>query len=169
MNIKGLEEKRNDLKGQLDAILDTAKAEERAMTTEEISKFDEIENEIKNIDATIEREEKRSMNENKEVKKDLTVEEREINSFAGYIRNAVTGLENRAEVNLEKGANGAIIPKTIVKKIMEKVEDISPVYKLATKYNIAGTVNVPKEDDTSDTITVAYATDMGLPHIAQSN
>ena len=42
---------------------------------------------------------------------------------------------------------------------MTKVEEISPIYKLATKYNIAGTVNVPKEDETSDTITVAYATE----------
>ena len=156
MNIKGLEEKRIDLKGQMEALLDTAKTEERAMTSEEINKFDELENEIKNIDATIEREEKRNMNENKETK-DLTVEERDINSFAGYIRNAVT--ENRAEVNLAKGDNGAIIPKTIVKKIMEQVEDISPIYKLATKYHIAGIVNIPKEDNTSDTITVAFATE----------
>jgi HK97 family phage major capsid protein len=159
MNIKALEEKRNDLKGQMDAILDKAKAEVRAMTSEEIADFDKLENEIKNIDATIEREEKRNMNENKNVEKDLTVEERDVQSFANYIRNAVTGVENRAETNLAKGDNGAVIPKTIVKKIMEKVEDISPIYKLATKYHIAGIVNVPKEDNTSDTITVAYATE----------
>lgn len=159
MNIKGLEERRSDLKGQLEAMLDTAKAEERAMTSEEITKFDELENEIKNIDATIEREERTNMNENKEIVKDVTVEERDIKSFADYIRNAVTGLENRAETNLAKGDNGAVIPKTIVKKIMEKVEDISPIYKLATKYHIAGVINVPKEDETSDTITVAYATE----------
>ena len=159
MNIKGLEEKRNDLKGQLETMLDTAKAEVRAMTSEEITKFDELEAEIKNIDATIEREEKRNMNENKEITMDATVEQRDIKSFADYIRNAVTGLENRAETNLAKGDNGAVIPKSIVKKIMEKVEDISPIYKLATKYHIAGIVNVPKEDNTSDTITVAYATE----------
>ena len=159
MNIKGLEEKRNDLKGQMATMLDTAKAEERAMSSEEIAKFDEFENEIRNIDATIEREERISMNENKEITKDVTVEERDVKSFADYIRNAVTGLENRAETNLAKGDNGAVIPKTIVKKIMEKVEDISPIYKLATKYHIAGIVNVPKEDNTSDTITVAYATE----------
>ena len=159
MNIKGLEEKRSDLKGQMEAMLDTAKAEERAMTSEEITKFDELENEIKNIDATIEREEKRNMIENKEITKDVTVEERDVKSFADYIRNAVTGLENRAETNLVKGDNGAVIPKTIVKKIMDRVEDISPIYKLATKYHIAGTVNVPKEDNNSDTITVAYATE----------
>ena len=159
MNIKGLEERRSDLKGQLEAMLDTAKAEERAMTSEEITKFDELENEIKNIDATIEREERRNMNENKNVEMDVTVEERDVKSFADYIRNAVTGVENRAETALAKGDNGAVIPKTIVKKIMEKVEDVSPIYKLATKYHIAGLVNVPKEDNTSDTITVAYATE----------
>lgn len=156
MNIKALEEKRNDLKAQMEAMLDTAKAEERAMSSEEISKFDELENEIKNIDETIKREEKRNMLENKEVKQDLTIEERDINEFADYIRGAV---ENRAETNLTKGDNGAVIPKTIVNKIMSKVEDISPIYKLATKYHIAGVVNVPKEDETSGTITVAYATE----------
>ena len=117
MNIKGLEERRTDLKGQMEAMLDTAKAEERAMSSEEITKFDELETEIKNIDATIEREEKRNMIENKEITKDVTVEERDVKSFADYIRNAVTGLENRAETNLAKGDNGAVIPKTIVKKI----------------------------------------------------
>ena len=159
MNIKGLEEKRVDLAEQMNSLLDTAKKEERAMTSEEINKFDELENEIRNIDKTIEREEKRNTMENTEVKNNVTVEERDIKSFADYIRNQVTGLENRAETNLAKGDNGAVIPKTIVKKIMEMVEDISPIYKLATKYHIAGTVNVPKEDNTSDTITVAYATE----------
>ena len=159
MNIKGLEERRNDLKGQMSAMLDTAKAETRAMTSDEITKFDELEAEIRNIDETIKREEKRNIMENKEITKDVTVEERDVKSFADYIRNAVTGLENRAETNLAKGDNGAVIPKTIVKKIMEKVEDISPIYKLATKYNMGGVINVPKEDDTSDTITVAYATE----------
>ena len=159
MNIKGLEEKRNDLKEQMKTMLDTAKAEERAMTSEEIDKFDELEKEIVNIDKTIEREEKRNMEENKEVTKDVTVEERDVKSFAAYIRSAVSGIEQRAETNLAKGDNGAVIPKTIVKKIMEKVEDISPIYKLATKYNMGGTINVPKEDDSSDTITVAYATE----------
>lgn len=159
MNIKGLEERKIDLKSQMTTLLDNAKTEKRAMTSEEITKFDELENEFKNINETIEREEKRNMIENKEIKKDVTVEERDVQAFAGYIREKVTGLESRAETTLAKGDNGAVIPKTIVKKIMEKVEDISPIYKLATKYHIAGVVNVPKEDNTSDTITVAYATE----------
>jgi HK97 family phage major capsid protein len=157
MNIKGLEEKRIDLKDQMNTLLDTAKAEERAMSSEEIAKFDELEAEINNIDKTIEREEKRNIMENVVEKVEVTVEERDIKSFADYIRNQVAGLEERADVNLEKGTNGAVIPKTIVNKIMARVEEISPVYKLATKYHIAGTVNIPQEDNTSGTITVAYA------------
>ena len=46
MNIKGLEEKRNDLAEQMNALLDTAKAEVRAMTSEEITEFDRLETEI---------------------------------------------------------------------------------------------------------------------------
>ena len=157
MNIKGLEERKIDLKGQMEAILTTAKTEERALTGEEISKFDKFEIEIRNIDETIKREERINMNENKEIKQEMTIEEREIKSFEAYIRNQVIGLEERAEVNLTKGDNGAIIPKTIIKKIMERVENIAPIYKLATKYNIGGTIQIPAEDNTSGRITVAYA------------
>ena len=160
MSIKGLEEKRIDLQSQMSALLDTAKTEERALTDEEANKFDELEKEIRSIDATIEREEKRESMEKKETKvEELTVEERDVKDFASYIRSQVTGVESRAETNLTKTDNGAVIPKTIVKKIMSKVEDISPVYAKATKYNVGGTINVPKEDETSGTITVAYATE----------
>ena len=58
MNLKALEEKRNDLKSQMGEMLETSKKEARALTTEEASKFDEMEKEIKNIDATIERKER---------------------------------------------------------------------------------------------------------------
>ena len=64
MNRKGLEEKRNDLKAQMSALLETAKAEQRAMTETEISSFDELEKEIKSIDETIKREEKKTAMEN---------------------------------------------------------------------------------------------------------
>ena len=158
-NIKALEERRTDLVDQMNTLLDIAKNETRAMTSEEITQFDALESEIKNIDETIEREERRNAMENNEIKTEVTVEEREIKAFADYIRNHISGIESRAETNLAKGDNGAVIPKTIIKKIMEKVEDIAPIYKFATKYHIGGVVNVPKEDNTSDTITVAYATE----------
>lgn len=171
MNLKALEEKRNDLKSQMGEMLETSKKEERALTAEEASKFDEMEKEIKNIDATIERKERMESMELKEVKventRELTAEEKRMytsveerddyNSFAEYIR---CQAEKRADTsNLTKGDNGGVIPKTIVNKIIDKVEEISPVYKLATHYNIPGTAAIPTEDDSADSITVAFATE----------
>lgn len=159
MNVKGLEEKRNELVQEMSSLVENSKKEERAMTDTEVSRFDEVEKEIKNIDATIEREEKmNNMEEKIEKTEELSVEERDIKAFAGYIRSQVSGVETRTG-ELTKGDNGAVIPKTIIDKIIEKVEEISPVYQLATKYNIAGVVNVPKEDTSTDSITVAYATE----------
>lgn len=158
MNMKGLEEKRNDLKSQMTTLLETSKAEERAMTEEETSKFDELEKEIKNIDATIEREEKLESMENKQVKaeeRELTVEERDSKIFVDYVRGV---LENRADANLTTGNNGAIIPTTIAQKIITKAYDMSSVLKDATKYNTKGKLSVPKYGaDGSNDITMAYA------------
>jgi HK97 family phage major capsid protein len=158
MNRKGLEEKRNDLKSQMSSLLETAKAEERAMNEEEVAKFDEIEKEIKNIDATIEREEKVESMEEREVKveeRELTVEERDSKVFVDYIRGA---LENRAEANLTAGNNGAIIPTTIAQKVIAKAYDMSSVLKDATKYNTKGKISIPVYGaDGSNDIAMAYA------------
>ena len=158
MNRKGLEEKRNDLKSQMSALLETSKTEERAMTEEEVSKFDELEQEIKNIDATIEREEKIENMEEREIKveeRELTVEERDSKEFVGYIRNII---ENRADVNLTAGNNGAIIPKTIAQKVIAKVYDMSSILNDATKYNTKGNLSIPTYGaDGSNDIAMAYA------------
>ena len=154
MNIKGLEEKRNDLKSQLNSMLETAKAEERAFNEEEVSKFDEIEKEIKNIDATIEREEKVNNMEEKQVKmeeRELTVEERDNKEFDSYLRNR--------ESNLTVGDNGAVIPTSIVNKIISKVYDVCPILASSTKYNVKGKIQIPYYDADTNAITVAFATE----------
>ena len=157
MNRKGLEEKRNDLKGQMTSLLNNAKKENIAMTTKEVSTFDKLEKEIKDIDATLKREEMKNKMENKEMKKDATLEEREVKEFANYIRATV---ENRADAsNLTKSDNGAIIPQTIANKIIDKLKQISPVYARATKYKAKGTLVIPKVDDSTDDITVGYQTE----------
>ena len=156
---KALMERRADLQDMMENLLDTAKAETRALTSEEVEQFDKYEAEMKNIDATIEREERRSMAEERIVTEEMTVEERDYKAFAEFIRSSALGVETRTDVNLTKGDNGAVIPKTIINKIMDRVSEISPVYRLATKYNIAGTVNIPKEDNSASSITVAYGTE----------
>lgn len=155
MNIKGLEEKRNDLKSQMMALLETAKAEERAMAEDEVAKFDELENEIKDIDATIEREEKVNKMENKEIKNELSIEERESKLFVDHIRNII---ENRADANLTTSANGVIVPTTIAKKVIAKAYDMSSILKDATKYNTKGKISIPVYGaDGANDIAMAYA------------
>ena len=154
MNRKGLEEKRNDLKSQMTALVDTAKAEERAMTEEEVSNFDNLEKEVRNIDATIEREDKMNNLEQKEIKKEereLTVEERDNKEFDNYLRNRAS--------NLTVGDNGAVIPTSIVNKIIKKVYDVCPILERSTKYNVKGKIQIPYYDTETNAITVAFATE----------
>lgn len=159
MKLKGLTERRNSLADKMQGLLDKAKAEKRNLTSDEVREFDECENEINSLDEKIKAEERKINMDKKKTKQDgsLTPEERDIQAFAAYIRAQVTGVETRAETKLTKGDNGAVIPTTIIKKIIEKVEEISPVCKLATKYDVKGTAIIPKEDGTSDSITVTYA------------
>ena len=159
MNEKELIEKRNDLQSKMEGILNTAKVENREMNEEEIKNFDDTEKEIKNIDATLDRMAKMNKMENRKVedKKELTEEEKDIKNFATFIRNFVNGIQN--DTNLTKGDNGVVIPKTIARKIIDKVIEISPLYASATKYNAKGTLAVPKYDNTTDDVTVAYATE----------
>lgn len=159
MNEKELKEKRNELQDKMEGILKLAQTENRAMNEEEIKDFDEMEKEIKNIDATLARSATIKRTEKMEpVDNGLTEEEKDIKNFAGYIR-AVAGKVQNDATQLTKGDNGAVIPKTIVQKIIEKVENICPIYQLSTKYPIGGTISIPKEDESSDAITVAYATE----------
>jgi HK97 family phage major capsid protein len=156
MNVKALEEKRNDLKSQMTAMLENAQAEERAMSEEEVAKFDDLEKEIKDIDATIEREEKVNKMENKEIKNELTVEERDSKAFVSYIRNII---EERADANLTVGNNGAIIPTTIAKKVITKAFEMSSILNDATKYNTKGKLSIPTygADNEGNDVAMAYA------------
>lgn len=156
--LKSLEEQRADLQAEMQAILDGAKAETRAFTEEEQTKFDGLEKKIKAIDTTIAAEERaRSIAGGS--KKPVVVEERAIaeeRAFANYIRGIV---EQRADVNLTTGDNGAIIPSSIANKIIKKVYDICPIYQLATRYNVGGTLSIPYYDESTQSITMAYATE----------
>lgn len=164
MTIKALLEKKEDLKNKMKGIVDTAKTEDRQLTEQEVKDFDETEKEIQDIENTIKRMEKIEKMEEKKPKVEdntgLTQEEKDIKAFATFIRNKVNGVPNDAtDANLTKGDNGAVIPKTIAKKIIDRVIEISPLYASATKYNSKGTLAIPKYDDSTDDVTVAYATE----------
>lgn len=157
--MKELIEKSNDLKEQAEKIVATAKAENRAVTKEEKENFDNIMNEIEDIENTIEMEEKVNKMEVKEVKVEdkvvMSQEDKDIKDFANILRNGITNTETK----MTKGDNGAVIPSTIVKKIMDKVSEISPLFARATKYYEKGNLIIPKVDTSADDIEVTYATE----------
>lgn len=158
--IKTLTEQRNDKVTELQAIVNKAKLETRAMTEEEKTQFETLEKEITEIDNTIAAETRargleiiEEMEEDKKLETRAELEER---AFENYIRGVV---EERADVNLTAGDNGAVIPSSIANKIIKKVYDISPIYQLATRYNIGGTLNIPYYDEETQSIEMAYATE----------
>lgn len=160
---KKLAEHRAAYEQEMKGILDKAESEERAMTEEESAKFDELEGKIKDIDRTIKAEERARnlklnvVDDNK--KEELRAEEKEEQeerAFENYIRGVIS--EERAS-NLTSGDNGAVIPASIANKIIKKVIEICPIYQLATRYNVGGTLSIPYYDETTTAITMAYATE----------
>lgn len=156
-SMPSLVEQRNNLLDEMDNLLKGAKEETRALTEQEATRFDEVKNEIAGLDKTIAAlDEARSLEKKEPAKKaeTRTQEEAETRAFGNYIRGLV---EERADVNLTVGANGAVIPSSIANKIIQKVYDISPIYQLATRYNIGGTLSTPYYDESAGTIEMAYA------------
>lgn len=157
MDGKALEEQRTELVNEMTNIVESAKAETRTLTDEEETRYDEIKKEISKIDKTLSAiDEQRAFNKIP-AKKNAEEEglESEERAFANYIRGVV---ETRT-TNLAVGDNGAVIPKTIAQKIIKKVHDISPIYQLATRYNVKGDLTIPYYDESSSAITTAYATE----------
>ena len=155
MNEKELREKRDQIVEQMQAITDNAtNVEKRTLTTEEQQKFAGLKKEVEDIDATLEAmEQSRTLLPPvKTPEKKEPVEDIEIRTFTNIIR-------NRVDANITKTANGAVIPTTIAKKIIDVAKDRSPLFKDAEKYNIRGTVSIPYVDTYNDNITVAYATE----------
>ena len=157
-NLKKLMERRAQLRADMQAAVDRADGEQRALTEEEAAAFDAAENELKALDETIQR-----IRRMRDVPEDegmsggddtLTDEER---AFADYVTGRATELR-AGEQNVTMGNNGAIIPTTIADKIIKKIKDVCPILERATIYNVKGTLKVPvwgKANSTHD-IAVGY-------------
>ena len=158
--LKMLMERRNKLSEDMQTVVNTAKVENRALSDEETARFDAMDKEYKGILASIAAEERaRDLELNvhtEEHRTAQTEEEAEVRAFANYVKGVV---EERADVNLTTSDNGAVIPASIVNKIIKKVIDISPLYQLATRYNVGGTMNIPYYDESTQAITMAYASE----------
>lgn len=172
-NVKAKTEKMNDLITRAEEIVNKAEAEKRELTPDEAQELAEIRDDVKaikdflgidkDLDAAIEEasedgracgDEKRSVKGNAE---DKAIEEQEARSFENYVRGVI--VHERAN-ELAPANNGAIIPKTIARKIIELVYDICPILERSEKYNVGGKLEIPYYPaDSSTQITVAFASE----------
>ena len=153
--MKELVEKRNDLVDQMSKIVDTAKAENRAVTEAEAEQFENCKAEIQNIDKTLKMGEEMEQFENKTVVepvKELTNKERDEKAFINLIKQV-----KNADTPMTYGENGAVIPTSIAKRIIERVEATCPIWTMAEHFNIKGNLSLPKEDEDGTNIEMTYA------------
>ena len=172
MNLKTLTEQRADKQTEMETLLNKVEGEQRAFTDEENELFTQLEADIQNITNTIE-----SIKKGRELAKEPTEEEaeekkeeeeevkeneeralQEEKAFEKFIRGVIA--EERADVNLTQGDNGAVIPTSIAKKIIKQVYDISPILEKSTKYNVKGNLEIPYYSESQNSkVNMAYATE----------
>lgn len=152
--MKKLIEKKNDLIAEMANIVNTAKAENRAVTAEEAGRFEACKNEIASIDATVKMSEEMGAIENKVVVApvEMTNEQKDEKVF----KNIIKQIKN-ADAPITYGENGAIIPTSIAKKIIARVEAICPIWTMSEHYNVKGNLSIPVEDASNTTLEMTYA------------
>ena len=157
-------ERRNALFDEISALNEKIQKEERSYTPEEITEYTAKRDEINRLDAQLEKDrEIRSLELKKQPVKSTgtkqeTKEELETRAFREFLTGK-KDIETRdaSPVNMTYGANGAVIPDTIMNKVIDRVIEISPLYAAATKYAVPGDITIPKIDRSSGDITVAFS------------
>ena len=171
-NRKGMIERKNDLITRAETIVNTADAEKRELTEDEAMELAEIRDDVKKIkeklmmmdeiDAGREKERKPAepKPENPEVEVEMeqrAIAQRDEEAFENYIRGVVSNTRAGDPVNLTETAGGALIPKTIARRIIEEVYNICPILERSTKYNTKGELVIPYYDEDTTAITVGFA------------
>jgi HK97 family phage major capsid protein len=171
MNLKEMLEKRAALHKEMSELVAKADSEKRAITEDEQKKFDELEKEIKGIDAFIEAEKRARALElsdrhgyaadgsadtkgedEAEAEKRAKLEEK---VFEDYLRGKKP--EERADVNFTLTDNGAVVPSSIANKIIDKIKEICPIFALSEIYQVGGELQIPYYDTTAGDIAMGYS------------
>jgi HK97 family phage major capsid protein len=163
-NRKEMVEKQNDLFTRAESLVNKAESEKRELTEDEAAELAEIRDDIQRIKKYLDivddiddaRPSKDVKGEEKEAKDVIDGEDaracgdekaretQETRAFENYLRGRV--IHERAG-ELAPASNGAIIPKTIAKKIIEHVYEICPILAKADKYTIKGDLELPYYDN----------------------
>lgn len=169
---KELIEKKNDLITRADEVLVKAKEEKRELTEDEAAELAEIRDNVRRIMKTLELKGDFDKMEGNELEKEALPkdEERkcgdeektraleEEKAFESYIRGTVLN-ERAANLTPASNSGGVLIPTTIANRIIKKVYDICPILDKSTKYNVKGKLELPYYDESTQAITVAWATE----------
>lgn len=156
-------EKKNSLIAEAENLMTTAENEVRAFTEAESQRYNEIMTEVTALNGQIEQRKKLTEmqlskpEDGTEDGGETEEEKKEERAFTEYIRSAVLGNISESRANMTYGDNGAVIPKTIINKIIDKVTNISPLFASATKYTVKGDISIPYVNTDSGDITVAFA------------
>lgn len=169
---KELNEKKNDLITRAEEVLNKAKGEKRELTPDEAQELAEIRDDVRKIKETLELKgffdkeggekpmEKVEIEKEVEARKCGEKEERALadeKAFESYIRGTV--LNERANLTPASNSGGVTIPQTIANRIIKKVYDLCPILARSTKYNVKGKLEIPYYDESTQAITVAWATE----------
>lgn len=162
--LKQLTEKKNDLIIRAEGIVQKAEAEKRELTEAEAAELAEIRDDVRKIkeqlglvkDVKALDAEKAPAKVEVEEDGDKEIEVKETRAFEQYLRSEVLNTRDD-NTPLTKGANGAVIPTTIAKRIIRKLYDISPILEKSAKYNVKGNLQIPYySEDSTDFINVAF-------------
>lgn len=151
MNLKALKERKEALLDELEVMVSglESEGEIRALSVEEREAFDKKEAEIKDIDATIERIERRRAERMGAEAVEKLEEERskEVNERRA-LENFFRGMDLEAEERTllaSTSSNQALMPLEISKTIMQKLEEQCPILEEAKRFSSKGTIRLIKE------------------------
>lgn len=164
---KELIEKKNDFITRADEVLNKAKEEKRELTEAEAEELAEIRDNVRRIMKTLELKgefdkmegqaiEKQGLpeEETREEEKRALEEEKE---FEAYIRGQIN--ERASNLTPAEGSGQVLIPTTIANRIIKQVYDLCPILDRSTKYNVKGKLEIPYYDESTQSITVDWATE----------
>lgn len=144
VNLKELEEQRADLVVEMDTILNKAKEEKRAMSTEEDTRFNTIKDQIDAIDKTIKAaEERAALEEKKPVKKsekEKSYEERANDELRAIFEGRAAAMNTATN-----SEGGYVVNSELVKEIIKELKDRSDVYNFFNGTTIKGDTRIPKK------------------------
>ena len=155
MDEKAMMEMRNAKVTEMENIVNVAKSENRVVNEAEAKQFNDLKKEVEEIDNTISMTDtinKMGVKKVEEVKKELSVEDKERKQFENVIR----GIINTDEPTT-KADGQVMIPTTIWNRIIDQVIEICPIFASADRYYVKGKLVLPKYDKENSSLVMEYA------------